>query len=189
MAPRTMSAEDWLHVFPQWPKPSRSGINASDLVATRYVDVLTVVVTHERWEQEPQLPIDTEADVRGKVGRWLLTDFAIECPAYAYQIAYDRLDEPDWFAHMLEKIWLYDPTDFLDAYEAARQISRPDEPAAARAAATERQLTERPSRLPLVFGPSRLTGGHLYLPSRMREHERVAFAAWLADQGYYANHG
>ena len=57
-----------------------------------------------------------------------------------------------------------------------------------RAQATKRQLAERRSRLPLVFGPSRRTGGYLYLPGRMQEHERTAFAAFLAQHGYYADH-
>jgi len=103
MAPRTMSAEEWRNVFPRWPKRRELGINASDLAATKYTDVFTVVMTRERWEQDPQLPEGTEAEVKRAVGRWLLTDFAIECPASGYQITYDRLNEPDWFYHLLEK--------------------------------------------------------------------------------------
>lgn len=188
MAPRTMSAAEWMNVFPRWPKPRQAGITASDLVATKYTDVFTVVMTRERWEQEPELSEETDAEVKQTIGRWVLTDFAIECPGSGYQITYDRLDEPDWFYHLLEKIWFYDPTDFLDAYEAARALALPDEPVEARFRATERQLGERHSRIPLVFAPSRVTGNYLYLPGKMREDEQAGFAAFLADHGYYAEH-
>lgn len=188
MAARTMSAEEWRNVFPKWPKRRELGINASDLAATKYTDVFTVVMTHERWEQEPQLPEDTEAEVKQTIGRRLLTDFAIECPASGYQITYDRLNEPDWFYHLLEKTWFYDPTDFLDAYEGARAIALPNESAEARARATQRQLGERRSRFPIMFGPARVAGGYLYLPGKMKEDEQAAFAAFLANHGYYAGH-
>lgn len=188
MAARTMSAAEWMNVFPRWPKRRELGITASDLVATQYTDVFTVVMTRGRWEQEPQLPEDTEAEVKQTVGRWLLTDFAIECPASGYQITYDRLNEWDWFYHLLEKTWFYDPTDFLDAYEGASALAVPDEPAAARSQATEHQLGERRSRIPLVFAPSRVTGSYLYLPGKMKEDEQIAFAAFLANHGYYAEH-
>ena len=188
MAPRTMSAAEWMNVFPRWPKPRQPGISASDLVATQFTDVFTVVMTAERWEQEPQLSEEIDAEVKQTVGRWLLTNFAIECPSYSYQITYDRLNEPDWFYHLLEKTWFYDPTDFLDAYERARALALPSETATARAQATERQLRERRSRFPIVFAPSRVSGNYLYLPGRMTEEEQAAFAAFLADNGYYAEH-
>ena len=188
MAARTMSAAEWMNVFPKWPKRRELGISASDLVATKYTDVFTIVITQDRWEQNPQLPEGTEAEVKQTVGRWLLTDFAIECPASGYQITYDRLNEWDWFYHLLEKTWFYDPTDFLDAYEGARALAVPDEPAAARSQATERQLGERRSRYPIVFAPSRVSGYYLYLPGRMKEDEQSAFAAFLANSGYYAHH-
>lgn len=188
MAARTMSAAEWMNVFPKWPKRRELGISASDLVATKYTDVFTIVITQDRWEQNPQLPEGTEAEVKQTVGRWLLTDFAIECPASGYQITYDRLNEWDWFYHLLEKTWFYDPTDFLDAYEGARALAVPDEPAAARSQATEHQLGERRSRIPLVFAPSRVTGSYLYLPGKMKEDEQIAFAAFLANHGYYAEH-
>lgn len=107
-----------------------------------------MVMTRERWEQEPQLSEETDAEVKQVIGRWLLTDFAIECPSSSYQITYDRLNEPDWFYHLLEKTWFYDPTDFLDAYEGARTLALPDETAMARSQATERQLGERRNPFP-----------------------------------------
>jgi hypothetical protein len=145
-------------------------------------------MTRERWEQEPELSEETDAEVKQTIGRWVLTDFAIECPGSGYQITYDRLDEPDWFYHLLEKTWFYDPTDFLDAYEGARAIALPNESAEARAQATERQLRERRSRFPIMFGSSRVAGGYLYLPGKMKEDEQAAFAAFLANNGYYAEH-
>ena len=188
MAPRTMSAAEWMNVFPRWPKPRQPGMTASDIGSTKYTDVFTVVMTRERWEQEPQLSEETDAEIKRTVGRWILTDFAIECPSYSYQIIYDRLDEPDWFYHLLEKTWFYDPTDFLDAYEGARALALPNEPVMARTEATKRQLGERRNPFPLVFAPSRVSGQYLYLPGRMKEDEQAAFAAFLASRGYYAEH-
>lgn len=113
--------------FPTWPQRHELGITASDLVRTKFANAFTVVMIGERWEQNPTLSEEIHAEVKQSIGRWLLTDFAIECPSYSYQITYDRLDEDDWFHHLLGKAWFYDPTDFLDAYEGARALALPNE--------------------------------------------------------------
>lgn len=187
MAPRTMTAVEWKGIFPAWPKRREPGITASDLVDTKFTNAFTVIMTAERWEQKPTLSEEIDAEVEQSIGRWLLTDFAIECPSYNYQITYDRLDEIDWFHQLLEKNWFYDPTDFLDAYEGARVLALPNETAKARSKATERLLRGR-THFPIVFAPSRITGDYLYLPGRMKEEERSAFATFLANNGYYAEH-
>lgn len=125
----------------------------------------------------------SEEEIVGQYGRWVLTQQGLY-PDSTYEIGLDRLDEVDWLAHIWSKTWFYDPTDFLDAYEAARMLANPEETEDERHAAIQQQITvcyERNS-IQLVLGTSQQLNKHVYLPTRMRDERQEAFARFLDNR-------
>jgi hypothetical protein len=121
-------------------------------------------------------------------GRWCVTAWGITCLGKSAPIEGDRLNEDDWLDHLLGKNWLYDPTDFLDAFEAARTHFHPDETPAMRAAAVQVQIMKAMESGESPYYPSSVLWKHAYRVSHMNPEQRAAFAHYLAEKGYVANH-
>jgi hypothetical protein len=187
-----MTAAEWKQIFPAWP-PSKSGATAIDdiireLEDRHMVQVLSVAVLPIAWPGLIEPEEDVQAKLISRVGRWCLTDMALLCLGENYWITLDRLDEEDWFAHLLEKDWLYDPSDMLLAFEKARAQFFPHEEPAQHAAAIDQQLQYASTYGTLLFHPAVLRHDHVYLVNRMTsDDERMAFCQFLADQGFAAN--
>lgn len=125
-----------------------------------------------------------------RAGRWFVTDSAIICCMgefqQNYEIGIERLDEMNWFAHLLLKPWLYDPSDMIDAFEAAHVHLFPHASQAQREAFIEKQIQKAMEQHLVPFYSSRALGRHVYTASRMGIEERIAFCQFLAERGFVA---
>ena len=54
-------------------------------------------------------------------GEWAVTEYGIECLSRYYPIEKTRLDAIDWIPHVTQKTWLTRPSDFIKAYEFAKE--------------------------------------------------------------------
>lgn len=196
MAIYVPSEEEWAAFFPRPirdPRPPQmpfgTPVSAADLMDARFAEVAVSVTVDAVW---PGLAALDDQDIAGKVrfsiGRWYVDDLAIsriDERGGEYDITLDRLEETDWVAHMAGKAWLYDPTDFFDVLEAARQLTHPEEDELwlGRLMWAEIQTMLREGEAP--FYPSRmLAGKRVYLASRMTDAERGVFCTFLANERY-----
>jgi len=153
---------------------------------TKYADVISAVLLTERW---PGI-IDPDSDLRKatifRAGRWFVTNDAIICLGQDYYIGIGRLDEMDWFAHSLGKVWLYDPTDMIDSFEAAHAYSLPHASQMQHEEFINAEIQKAIEEHMVPFYPSRILGRHVYLASRMADKERLAFCQFLAEHSFVA---
>jgi hypothetical protein len=182
-----MTADQWNQVFPNWSNRPSSA-NAGVILNTKYVDVISAVLLEAPWPGvKNMLDNDPGQSVIFRSGRWCVTDEAIICQQWNYEIGIDRLDEMDWFAHLLEKTWLYDPTDMIDSFEAAYIHFVPHGSQEEIDAYINEQIQGALKENLIPFYPSRVLDRHVYLASRMSDYEREAFSKYLAEQGFVAS--
>ncbi len=181
-----LTPSEWDQLFPNLPERT----NESQLIADMGelftdVDVITAVYSRERWPGIAEIgEEDADEEILFRAGRWLLTNNGVVCLGIGYQIASDRLNEEDWIAQLSEKTWLYDPSDLLDAYEAARERLLPDESTEDRNMMLNRQIQLALERGGFPFNTSNVLGRYVYLPARMDNEERRAFCESLSAKGY-----
>ena len=124
---RRLTPNDWRSVFPTLPDQI-SAAKADPKEELYAVDMITAVFLPVPWAG-----IDTLAErikpnqLLSRSGRWFVTADAILCANNAYDISRQELDREHWIAQLSQKSWLYDPSDLLEAYEAARKVFRPRE--------------------------------------------------------------
>ena len=185
---RQLTAEQWAALLPIRPDEELQflSVTAQALQEMRLASVASLILLPMSWPGVHNL---ADEHVAGKVafhaGRWFVDDEGITCMRTAYQIDHERVKETDWLAHMLEKSWFYDPTDFLDALEyARREITGVSEKRLDFLLWEEARTALENAELP--FYPSRMLGQQrVYLTSRMDEETHMAFCRFLADQGVY----
>jgi hypothetical protein len=181
-----LSPNEWRNIFPTIPETvsARTGDPKEELLG---VDVITAVFLPTAWAGIDSLaePIKPE-QIFSRSGRWFVTANAILCANNAYDIARHELDREHWIAQLSQKSWLYDPSDLLDAYEAARKIFRPRESEQEREMIVNDEIDAAiRERLEFPFKSSRaLMGRHVYLPSKMNELELNAFCEYLSTHLY-----
>jgi hypothetical protein len=137
----------------------------------------------ERWSGIVEPSERDRDEILFRAGRWYVIKDGITCAGIGYEISADDINREDWIAHLLEKSWLYDPTDMLDAFEAAREILFPGESVERRESVHERQLSVAIERGFFPFNSSRVLGKYVYLVSHMEDEERRAFCQFLSDKG------
>jgi hypothetical protein len=189
----TLSKGEWLAYFPHPPKsPDESRFNpidVNDLLRARFASVSVVVEVDKPW---PGIaPLDDQnriGKVQFSVGRWYIDDVAIsriDERGGDYDIELDRVLETDWVAHILEKAWFYDPTDFFDVLEEARRIQTPGNGPEQLDTLLWEEVNETLRRGDQPAFPSRLQAGkRQYLANRMTPEERDVFCGFLANEGY-----
>jgi hypothetical protein len=197
MAIYTPTADEWATFFPRPIRDPRAAtrpfagalITDSDLMDARFAEVSVVVTVESVW---PGLAALDDQDIAGSVrfslGRWYIDDLAIsriDERGGEYDITLDRVDETDWVAHMAEKAWLYDPTDFFDVLEEARRLNDPEIDVATLDELMWGDMQTMLQRGDTPFFPSRmLNGNRVYLAHRMADAERAAFCDFLANERY-----
>lgn len=184
-----LSTVQWNAIFPTWPlqRDGNSGVDFIDEIE-RGVEVSTTVYLSAPWHgiadvEDAHLAGETVLD---RVGRWVITKNAIIPLGVKYYITINRFDESDWLAHLMEKVWFYDPTDMLDAMELAHARLVPGSTREQQRELTEQQVRVCLDRNIQPFYPSRVIGRHLYLVSRMADQERTGFAQFLSRSGFLA---
>lgn len=188
------TAAEWRAAFPEPPRdPEPQVIRASELQATRFAIVTAAITIDAPW---PGLHALDDQDRRGSMrfslGRWYVDDLAvsrIDEQGGDYDVDLDRIAETDWIAHMLDKPWLYDPTDFIDTLEAARQLSFPQQSSAWLDDLLWQDVANVIQRGEQPYFPSRMQDGNrTYLVSRMTGEQKHAFCDFLANQHYAIEH-
>jgi hypothetical protein len=170
-----MTAREWSHIFPTWPNLPDVG-HPSVFMNTRYAKMISAVLLPEYWPGVEVPDDEVQKATVFRAGRWCVTDNAIIClcpwPG-GYGIRIDRLEEMNWLAHLLHKTWLYDPSDMIDAFEAAHAQLLPQETQAQHEAFIDAQTKTafEEHKVPYLY-PSRVLGRHIYLASRMTDGER-----------------
>jgi hypothetical protein len=180
-----MTANEWNNIFPAWPNLPPSG-KPSVIFNTEYAQVLSIVLLPEHWPGIVAPNNDLLKVTIFRAGRWTVTNDGVLCLGSGYEIGFDRLDEMDWFAHLLDKPWLYDPSDMIDSLEAARAYIMPHESQTQREDFINSQIQEALKQHQIPFYPSRTLGLHIYLASHMSNKERIAFCQFLAEHSYVA---
>ncbi len=181
---KQMTADEWNQVFPTWPKNGSDLHSVSDLMGTKYVEVVSAIFLPEHWPGIVEPDKNLSDTLLFRAGRWCVTESGITCLGQHYTITSDRLEETDWFAHLLEKAWFYDPSDMLDALEAARVHLLPHELLEQHETAIGKQIETALERQLLPYYPSRILQEHVYLVSRMSDEERAVFCQFLADKAF-----
>lgn len=179
------SPESWEKILPNY----REGFKGFRPLyeVEKNADVLTAVFLQERWGgvfRTDDFAIENAEELLFQAGRWCVRTGGIDCDETSYYIEKVRLGEEDWVAQLTEKLWLYDPSDMLDAFEFAYKSFFPADSKNDRAERMHRQIHNALARLEFPFLPSSTMGRHVYLPSRMHEAQRKAFCEFLSEEGY-----
>lgn len=182
--------------YDQWrallaPRLERSGegVDAAELWDRTYASVQTVVMVPVSWSGREGLD-DSEiaGRERKRFGRWVLDETGLVCLGRSWDISADDFEELDWVGHVLEKSWCYDPTDFFDALQEARRAFCAHRGEDWINSAVWEEVRGVMASGDLPFFPSSMTKGHrAYLTNRMSHDERDGFAAFLVEQGIFAD--
>lgn len=176
-----LNADQWDQLFPHWPER----FNGTREQGDERVQVLTFVFLYEPWPGVVDPKELGEGEILYRAGRWCLFRDGIECLGVDYFVHRDSLDQQEWLAHLLQKSWLYDPTDMLDVFMEARRHLHPAESDDERSKVFHEQMRlAHELGMPTPFGPYNGFGPHVYLPSRMRPNERKAFCDYLGNRGF-----
>lgn len=187
------SKEEWQAYFPHpISDPNRvrfDTTDVNDLLNARFAIASLRVDVDTPWPGLGALDDQYRiGQIKYSVGRWYIDDAAIsriDDHGQEYDIELDRITETDWVTHMLGKNWFYDPTDFFDALEAARQLHAPAESQAWLNSLMWRDVNDMLAAGMLPYFPSRLLAGQrTYLVNRMTPPEQAAFARFLTHEGY-----
>jgi len=187
------SKEEWQSYFPHPIKdPNRTRFDltdVNDLLHARFAIASLRVDVDTPWPGLGALDDQYRiGQIKYSIGRWYIDDVAIsriDDNGQEYDIELERITETDWVTHMLGKNWFYDPTDFFDVLEAARQLQAPDESQAWLDGLMWRDVKDMLAAEMLPYFPSRLLAGkRTYLVNRMTTQEQVAFSSFLAHEGY-----
>jgi hypothetical protein len=186
----SMTAQEWARLLPELHEPASTATEVGDILqemtSARFVDVVSAVFLPRAWLGIVEPEEDIQEQIIARVGRWCVTTQGLVCVDEDYWISADRLDEGDWLEHLLEKDWLYDPSDLILAFEQAREHLLPNEDRVQRTAAIDTEIRQAITAGHVVFDPTVLRRHHIYLVPRMRPEERAAFCAFLADAGFVA---
>lgn len=156
------------------------------MTSAHVVDVVSAVFLPIAWLGIVEPEEALQEQISERVGRWCLTEQGLYCLGEEYWLSSEEFEDEDWLEHLLEKDWLYDPSDLLHAFEQAQEQFLPARDRAQRMAVIERELRHAITAGYLVFDPSVLRTQHVYLVQRMQPEERRAFCAFLAERGFVA---
>src|SRR5688572_22315125 len=158
-----LTARQWRRIFPKLPD-SAAKLDVRDLLNT--VDLITALFLNKSWLGIASVDTEKPNDIQYRAGRWYVLNDAIICASNDYYISKDSLDREHWIAQLSQKLWLYDPSDLLDAYEAGRKIFRPHDSEKALQLVLNAEIeTAIQQRLEFPFNTSRVLRRHVYLPS------------------------
>src|SRR5882762_3741582 len=115
-----LTADQWDRLFPHWPERFSGPKEQGD----QRVQVLTFVFLLEAWPGVAERKGFDSEEILYRAGRWCLFHNGIECLDVDYFIHRDGIDQEEWIAHLLQKSWLYDPTDMLSVFMEARKRFR-----------------------------------------------------------------
>jgi len=185
-----ITAQEWARLLPGPPRSTSSATDIGDILqemeSTRFVDVVSAVLLPVAWPGIVEPEDEIQEQIIVCFGRWCVTEHTVVCVGEGVWISTDRLDEEDWLDPLLQKNWLYDPSDLVLALEQARALAIPDIDRAQHRAAIDTQLNEAIRHGHLVFHPTVLRRDHIYLVHSMLPEEREAFYAFLTDEGFVA---
>lgn len=188
--PDGMTAQDWAKLLPGPPPSTSSATEIGDILremtSARFADVVSAVFLPSAWPGIVEPEEDIQEQIITRVGRWCVTAQGLVCIDEDYWISADRLDEGDWLEHLLEKDWLYDPSDLILGFAQARERLLPNEDPVQRTAAINTEIRQAITAGHVVVDSTVLRRHHVYLVQRMRPEERAAFCSFLADQGFVA---
>jgi hypothetical protein len=183
-----MTEQQWALLLPKAPEDRSSSAEISEIlqemVTTRFVDVVPAIFLPVAWPGIIDPEADLQAQLIARIGRWCVTDRGVVCLGEEYWIAADRLDEDEWLEHLLQKDWLYDPSDLTAALDQARALAFPNVDQAERIATIDAELQTAIQYGYLVFHPTALRRHHIYLVQRMQPEEHAAFCTFLANEGF-----
>lgn len=182
MTIHTTSKREWLARFPRSSAPEVPRLErfpSHEWAEGRIAVVSMIVQVRATWPGIGEMDDETRrGPIRYSTGRWYIDDTGISRKDGKYDISLSTILREDWMAHLLEKKWFYDPTDFFDALQEARKLLGADN----LDDLMWREIRTMRARSRTPFFPSAAEKSwKMYRVDRMEDDELDAFCGFLAD--------